>query len=285
MATPYSTPGYPSAPKPTPSSAVMSSRSALRAPIHNPFDKFTQPEFDAWIGDITGALKRALGREDPPPISTPVSQHEDVHPADVSAYGEPDDSFAEIKARRAAKGKERAREEDLSENENPSSPEVVIISSDEEDQAGDDLGGEGDDEEYDEDIGSNDEPDRDEISFSPEPVYDVSDEEDGAQEAHISLDDLNYDEVEDEGPGDDEDINDAIHQSIQADVEEPEYGADEYDEDIDEEELDEIEEDNTYGRNLTHSSQNVHEVIEVEDDEEDGDKHGNAGGEGECCRG
>ncbi|CAK5281665.1 unnamed protein product [Mycena citricolor] len=34
---------------------------ALRAPVINPYDKFTQPQFDEWIGDITSALKGALG--------------------------------------------------------------------------------------------------------------------------------------------------------------------------------------------------------------------------------
>ena len=35
-----------------------------KAPQHNPYDKFTQDEFDAWIGGITSALKRALVQED-----------------------------------------------------------------------------------------------------------------------------------------------------------------------------------------------------------------------------
>ncbi|EEB89657.1 hypothetical protein MPER_12224, partial [Moniliophthora perniciosa FA553] len=48
-----------------PSSISESSRSkAARPPIHNPYDKFTQVEFDAWIGGITGALRKALGHED-----------------------------------------------------------------------------------------------------------------------------------------------------------------------------------------------------------------------------
>ncbi|KAK7045545.1 hypothetical protein VNI00_007377 [Paramarasmius palmivorus] len=50
----------------SPSSSSLSAlpRKTARAPIHNPYDKFTQPEFDAWIGGITGALRQALGYED-----------------------------------------------------------------------------------------------------------------------------------------------------------------------------------------------------------------------------
>lgn len=109
MAGHFSTPGGPAAPHTTPSSA----RSALRAPIHNPYDKFTQPEFDAWIGDITGALKRALGHVEPAPKPPKFS----VRPSDVSDEEVGEDSFAEIKARRAAKGKQRATYEDLDEEE------------------------------------------------------------------------------------------------------------------------------------------------------------------------
>jgi hypothetical protein len=38
----------------------MASKS-LKPPIYNPYDKFTKPEFDEWIGDITDALRMALG--------------------------------------------------------------------------------------------------------------------------------------------------------------------------------------------------------------------------------
>ena len=64
MATPYQfSPRIPVPPHPTPLSvSAYPNSKAKRPPIHNPYDKFTQPEFDAWIGDITGALKRALGQ-------------------------------------------------------------------------------------------------------------------------------------------------------------------------------------------------------------------------------
>ena len=85
----------------------------LRAPIHNPYDKFTAQQFDEWIGDLTGQLKRALGREEPPSPEVPqlaADAQEPEAPGDLSFYSDEaaDDSFAEVKARRAAKGKERA---------------------------------------------------------------------------------------------------------------------------------------------------------------------------------
>lgn len=99
-----------SAPQPTP----LAARSALRAPIHNPFDKFNAQEFDAWIGDITGQLRRALGEE--PPLARPPKQ--DARPQDESIYEEVgEDSFAQLKARRAAKGKQRATYEELEDDE------------------------------------------------------------------------------------------------------------------------------------------------------------------------
>ncbi|KAI0827888.1 hypothetical protein BC628DRAFT_1366012 [Trametes gibbosa] len=106
MTSPYSTPRYPRGPNPTP----HSTQKGLRPPIHNPFDKFTQPEFDAWITDITGALKHALGREETPTLR----KREPSHPEEDECV---EDSFAEVKARRLAKGKERARDEDLEEEE------------------------------------------------------------------------------------------------------------------------------------------------------------------------
>ncbi|KAI0767010.1 hypothetical protein C8Q74DRAFT_1369875 [Fomes fomentarius] len=113
MARPYSTPRYPGAPHPTP----RSTGKIPRAPIHNPYDKFTQPEFDAWIGDITGALKRALGREDAPSLSSTVKreQRSEEEEEEEEEDGGVEDSFAEVRARRLAKGKERARVDDLAD--------------------------------------------------------------------------------------------------------------------------------------------------------------------------
>ncbi|KAH9485489.1 hypothetical protein JR316_0002397 [Psilocybe cubensis] len=152
MSAPYQfTPRIPSAPHSTPFSAsshMNSKTSVLRPPVHNPFDKFTQPEFDAWIGGITGALKRALGQDDEELDSNdhslnksrnlirsrPELQHyRDVD--DDALYDETmDDSFAEIKARRAAgKGKARDPREGPGLGKGNSMQPIEIVSSDEED--------------------------------------------------------------------------------------------------------------------------------------------------------
>jgi hypothetical protein len=102
-------------------------RASLRRPIFNPYDRFTQPEFDAWIGDITSALKRALNHEGNPEVDQ-ASRHSSnwntipdqiggsiraegrAHsPASSDACDEEstlEDSFAQIASRRA-KGKAR----------------------------------------------------------------------------------------------------------------------------------------------------------------------------------
>ncbi|KAI0041346.1 hypothetical protein FA95DRAFT_708482 [Auriscalpium vulgare] len=123
-------PFLPSAPNTTPAVAA-SGRRAQRAPIYNPYDKFTAPEFDAWIGDITSALRRALGHETEEPeqdrpevTSASASTERDASdPRDVAGTEAADtdegseeesfvveDSFAHIASRRAkakAKGKGR----------------------------------------------------------------------------------------------------------------------------------------------------------------------------------
>ncbi|KZT72327.1 hypothetical protein DAEQUDRAFT_809209 [Daedalea quercina L-15889] len=120
MTTPYTTPRYPRAPYSTPISQ-SASRKVPRAPIHNPFDQFPEPEFQAWIGDITGALKAALGRGDP--IESKAMPPERVEREEEVL----EDSFADVKARRAAKGKERAVE--VGDQEQP-----IVIESDEEEE-------------------------------------------------------------------------------------------------------------------------------------------------------
>jgi len=109
----------PKAPHPTPSSVAkvnVSATKTLRHPIQNPYEKFTQPEFDAWIGGITIALKRALGEEPEPraqetevdPSYNPYSR---FLPPEVESDDEGiNDSFAEIKARRAVNKKGKARD-------------------------------------------------------------------------------------------------------------------------------------------------------------------------------
>ncbi|KAJ7076826.1 hypothetical protein B0H15DRAFT_572261 [Mycena belliarum] len=82
-----------------------------KAPIVNPYAKFTQPQFDAWIGDITGALRDALGyRAEAQPKPKPrtqwyvpatrSSEAPDATDDDADdASAELDDSFAEVKVR------------------------------------------------------------------------------------------------------------------------------------------------------------------------------------------
>ena len=118
MTSPYATPRYPGAPFPTPTSQGTS-RKVPRAPIVNPFEQFPESEFQSWIGDITGAIKTALGRDDPGartarPLERVEREEESV-----------EDSFADIMARRAAKGKARAVE--VGDEEQP-----IVIESDEE---------------------------------------------------------------------------------------------------------------------------------------------------------
>lgn len=193
MASPYSTPRYPGAPNPTP----RSTQKGLRPPIHNPYDKFTQPEFDAWIGDITGALKRALGREEAP---LPV-QRAPSHPTDEEGV---EDSFAEVKARRLAKGKERARDEDLEAEAPP-----VQEDSDEGDGWGVTYSGE----DYsDEESRSGEESEEEAPRVGEAEVIDLlSDEEDedeGVEDEGVAAVAEDYDEEaegSDAGSGDDDD--------------------------------------------------------------------------------
>ncbi|KAF8891774.1 hypothetical protein BD779DRAFT_147732 [Infundibulicybe gibba] len=103
----YSRFAFPNAPHPTPASTTYTLRPP-KPPIHNPYDKFPQSEFDAWIGGITGALRKALGQE-PERAETPnreVTRDNSID-QDESFV---DDSFAEIKARRQDKGKEKESE-------------------------------------------------------------------------------------------------------------------------------------------------------------------------------
>ena len=172
MATPYQfSPRIPVPPHPTPLS-VTAYRShpdlkAKRPPIHNPYDKFTQPEFDAWIGDITGALKRALGQieADDEPKASECTQEASTRNAmiryrlldpDESEDEALDDSFAEIKARRLlGKGKARDPREGPGLGGTDRTKPIEIVSSDEEEEYEVELAigvgdGENEDEEEDE---------------------------------------------------------------------------------------------------------------------------------------
>ena len=114
-------------PHSTPTAKATHTRASLRPPVFNPYDRFTQPEFDAWIGDITNALKRALDHESEPAVKSPsrhggiwntIPDHLGGTPSAEERARSPtlsevhdeesavEDSFAQIASRRA-KGKAR----------------------------------------------------------------------------------------------------------------------------------------------------------------------------------
>ena len=101
---------YPRVPNSTPQLPT-----SIRPPIHNPYDKFTQPQFDDWIGGITGALRKALGQEEE---ETPTSQAAQPREENADSASDIDDdnvedSFAQWRAMRAKeKGKMRATEDE-----------------------------------------------------------------------------------------------------------------------------------------------------------------------------
>ena len=123
----WDTRSHSASPRSTPTAKAAKTRASLRPPIFNPYDRFTQPEFEAWIGDMTIALKRALDHEAEPTIDSP-SRHSGSWntiparlggnsggvgrtqlPAPFEAHDEEsalEDSFAQIASRRA-KGKAR----------------------------------------------------------------------------------------------------------------------------------------------------------------------------------
>jgi hypothetical protein len=145
MSAPYHlTPRVPTAPHPTPHSAsayIQPNSKLSKPPIHNPYDKFTQPEFDAWIGGITSALRRALGEEEEPKPQVTASGTDVIRSRygwDFPAESEDeavDDSFAEIKARRTAgKGKARDPREGPGLGKGDHAQPIEIPSSDEEEE-------------------------------------------------------------------------------------------------------------------------------------------------------
>ncbi|KAF9485979.1 hypothetical protein BDN70DRAFT_988313 [Pholiota conissans] len=150
MSTPYRfTPRVPAPPHSTPSSVsayILPNAKSLRPPITNPYDKFTQPEFDAWIGNITGALRHALGQDEEEPTE-PVAEKTDAtgkgadryphhKPVDAEESDDEaiDDSFADFKARRAGKGKARDPREGPGLGKGDISRPIHIVSSDEEEE-------------------------------------------------------------------------------------------------------------------------------------------------------
>ena len=117
----------PTTPNASSAKSSSSTRTSLRPPIFNPYDRFTQPEFDTWIGDITSSIKRALRHDVEPEVELPSGRSSSwktlpdqvggtlstrkraqsptfTEPRDEESFFE--DSFAQITSRRA-KGKAR----------------------------------------------------------------------------------------------------------------------------------------------------------------------------------
>ncbi|KAJ7733546.1 hypothetical protein DFH07DRAFT_967935 [Mycena maculata] len=148
-----------------------------KAPIVNPYEKFTQPQFDTWIGDITGALRDALGYR-AEALSKPkakaktqwhIPEARDSDAPDApseEADAEPDDSFAEVRARRVtagnAKGKGRDPREGpgLGQGDRGAPIEIDLASEGEEEEEGD--GEEYEWDEDDEEVGTSDEEEEEE---------------------------------------------------------------------------------------------------------------------------
>ncbi|KAG6857201.1 hypothetical protein H0H87_008267 [Tephrocybe sp. NHM501043] len=116
-----------------------------KAPQHNPYDKFTQPEFDAWIGGITGALKRALGQEDED-VFLPeenFNQRDALYSSDeeVERLVEPDEQSSDedledsfLHTRRVSKGKARDPREGPGFGKGGLNEPIVIGSESEEEE-------------------------------------------------------------------------------------------------------------------------------------------------------
>lgn len=109
-----SSPYFPPPPHSTPIRYALNKPRAPRQPVVNPYDKFTQAEFDHWISGITGTLRKALGHE---PDEPDASEHRDIAYPETSddqeyeSEGEGvNDSLADIRAHyvtRLNKGKAR----------------------------------------------------------------------------------------------------------------------------------------------------------------------------------
>lgn len=93
-----------------------------KAPIVNPYEKLTQPQFDAWIGDITSALRDALDYRaevrPKPKVRTewqyPGGDERDEATAsdDAEEQSYLDDTFAEAVGRRAQSGNAKGKGRD-----------------------------------------------------------------------------------------------------------------------------------------------------------------------------
>jgi hypothetical protein len=227
-ATPYSTatPGrsYPLAPRPTPASETRATvlPKELRPPILNPYEAFTANEFDQWIGGITSALRKALGRED----ETDAAQEREDGGIDRTEGEDEDedileDSFADWKARKAAKGKGRAlsEESDASDGTGREDQPIEIGSDEEHDEEVED-----EDEEYvdDDGVAHVRRPEDSEEIDESEGKRDEGEGEETAEADRAADDDIAQflsDDEADSGVVEEEDEGDYAEEGAQADVE------------------------------------------------------------------
>ncbi|KAG6813520.1 hypothetical protein H0H92_010225 [Tricholoma furcatifolium] len=132
---------------PQTSSYFLPTPKLSKAPQHNPYDKFSQHEFDAWIGGITGELRKALGQDD-----VVVSQEKDgFHEEDQYASDEEeverlvqldsessdeveDETFSYSPERRVSKGKARDPRDGPGFGKGDQNEPIVIDSDSEEEE-------------------------------------------------------------------------------------------------------------------------------------------------------
>ncbi|KAF8070753.1 hypothetical protein FPV67DRAFT_1042057 [Lyophyllum atratum] len=205
-----------------------------RSPIHNPYDKFTQPEFDAWIGGITGALRRALGQDDEVEGQPASNLLEDdtfstsgdeevqrlVEEEDDSANEQLDNSLVGYRARRVGKGKARDPRDGPGFGKGDID-EPIVIGTDSEDEE--------------------EEGDEDEAHVEQaEQVEEASEEEEEEEEAWDEGDESGEEEEQAWGKGETSAQARTRHEKQQVDVdqeeeEEEEEAEEEYDEEYEEE--------------------------------------------------
>lgn len=191
----FATPRYPRAPNTTPTSGRL--QRVPRAPINNPYDQFTKSDFDAFINDITSKLKSALGHGDP--LEAKLKACETPQPYVNGHAGEEnedefvDDSFAEVKARRLAKGKQRATEFEEQEEEFGYEGEDFEVDEEAEEEYTDE-------EEYEE---YDDDDEAEVAEAEAEAEFEAEDAEEDA-EAEAQLGDATLKDLWGEGPDDDE---------------------------------------------------------------------------------
>ena len=202
----------PSSGRPTP----INLPAHLRPPIHNPYDKFPREEFDAWIGDLTSRIRRVLSHDEPfvKPAASPG------HGDNDTAYDDEDiveDSFADMKARRSAKGKERATESDTDDSEEELFVESIIIPADdeEEDEKDEEYDDDGE-EQYDDEAYSDEEII--EVHHEPETIEISSDEDEPVARSHAA----EVDEEQSEGVAYDDEGDESLE--VAFNDEEPDTG-------------------------------------------------------------